>query len=490
MYQYIKKTLIVIPLIFLGSCFRQSVDQKKAPNAVSYDIQEALKQENVVPVVIIGSGPAGLSAALYMARAGMKAFVFAGPMPCGQLTQTTYIENWPGRERVLGLELMDDIKKQTVSFGATIIHDSVRELDINQWPFTIKTEDGRSFKALSVILATGATPRTLNIPGERDYWGKGVTTCAVCDAGFFTDKNVVIAGGGDSAIEMVFELTPHVKHVTVLVRKGSLRAAQAMQKKMEAYSNVTIEYYKEITQIYGNGQKVEAIDVYDNQTKTTQKRPIDGVFLAIGHDPNNAMLPKGIQLDEHGYVVMQGRTQETSIPGIFAAGEIQDPFYRQAIVASGEGVKAALDAASFLYGQGFSVDVGARLEQNFYDHFADPKKEILEITTIPELYEHVIKKKGVVVLDVYSMTCPCCIQMLPHLEVVAHKLDGQVNIVKMNYPLINKTIRVELSHKFDVHIRRLPTLIVFKDGVFQDINTRVMNKIEIYDYLSSFISKK
>lgn len=484
-----KIMVCVLPLVCIVACFKRSEAPSVEKVVLSYSLEKAIQEENVVPVVIVGSGPAGLSASLYIARAGMKSFVFAGPMPCGQLTQTTFIENWPGRDRVMGLDLMNDIKMQAQSFGATIIHDIVTDIDFKSWPFTLKTEEGKTFKALAVILATGATPRTLNIPGEKEYWGKGVTTCAVCDAGFFKNKEVVVSGGGDSAIEMVFELVPYVKKVTVLVRKGSMRAALAGQKKIQEFPNAVVEYHKEIHQIYGNGQSVVAIDVYDNETKTTEKRAIDGVFLAIGHDPNNKMLHGGVELDEHGYVVMQGRSQETSVHGVFAAGELQDPSYRQAIVAAGEGVKAALDTASFLYDIGFSVATGVTLEQNFFEHFSDVKKELQEISTVQELNQYVLNAKGVVVLDFYAVNCPCCVRMLPYLEAVAHKLEDRARIIKANFPIVKNTIHRELVFVHNIEAKSLPSLLVFKDGKLQDINTKVMNKVEIYNYIQQFCDK-
>jgi len=494
MRQIIKSTFSIITLFFLVSCYDYFSKTSKSDKSASfvhldYSIERALKKENVVPAVIIGSGPAGLSSALYLARAGMKAFIFAGSMPLGQLTQTTYVENWPGKEKVMGPELMDDMKKQAQSFGAELIYDIVTHVDFTSWPFKLKTEEGREFRALSVILATGATPKKLNVEGEQEYWGKGVTTCAVCDARFFKDKDVVIVGGGDSAIEMVFELSPYVKSVTVLVRKGSMRAAATGQKKVENYSNASIEYFKEVTKIYGNGEHVTAIDVYDNEKKTTEKRAIDGVFLAVGHNPNNKILSEGIALDEHGYLIMKERTQETSVRGVFAAGEIQDPYYRQAIVAAGEGAKAALDAASFLYEIGFNSEIGAELDKNFFEHFSDVKKELQEITTTQELEDLVMKAKGVVVLDFYSLDCPCCIQMLPHLEAVAHKLDGKVKILKTNYTLVKKTIYRDLALDYDIRIAKLPSLLVFKDGKIQDINTKVMNKKQLYAYLAPFLDE-
>ncbi len=492
MFQVIKTFLCVVSLAFLAACFNFMSKESKSKTSdihhQDYSLQQVVNQENVVPVVIIGSGPAGLTSALYVARAGMKAFVFAGSMPLGQLTQTTYIENWPGREKITGPELMDDMKNQVVSFGATIIYDIVTNIDFAHWPFQITTEEGRKFKALAVIVATGATPRKLGIEGESEYWGKGVSTCAVCDASFMKGKDVVISGGGDSAIEMVFELAPYAKTVTVLVRKGSMRAAVAGQKKIANYPNVSVEYYKEITKVYGDGEKVLAIDVYDNRDKKTEKRPIEGVFLAIGHDPNNKMIRSGIPLDEHGYLIMKERSQETMIPGVFAAGEIQDPFYRQAIVASGEGARAALDATSFLYEIGFNGEIGAQMDKNFFEHFSDAKQEIQEISTNEEFDNYVLNSKGVVVLDFYSLDCPCCIQMLPHLEAVAHKLEGKVKIIKTNYAKVKKGMyRYMVLDRNIEQIKKLPSLMVFKDGKLVGINPKVMNKKQLYDYFIGFV---
>lgn len=487
MRQTVKFFLLILPLVCLVACLKRSDDRANHSSSNQYHLSDALKEENVVPVAIIGSGPAGLSASLYVARAGMKAFVFAGPMPCGQLTQTMYIENWPGRERVIGMELMNDIQKQAESFGATIIHDTIISINFEKWPFTLQSEEGRVFKAMAVILATGATPKKLNVPGELAYFGQGVTTCAVCDAPNFKEKEVVISGGGDSAAEMVFELAPYVKKVTMLIRKDAMKAAVAMQKRVFEYPNFAVEYHKEIKEIYGNGEDVTAIDVYDNQTKKTERRSIDGVFLAIGHDPNNKMFQGGIALDEHGYVVMQGRTQQASVPGVFAAGEIQDPSYRQAIVAAGEGVKAALDATEFLYQMGFNSDIGVKLDQNFFEHFSDVKLELQQISENKELYDLVLHSKGLVLLDFYSTECPGCMRMLPILESVASKLAGKITILKTNYNKVRRTIFKELWNEHDIKVKKVPAMLVFKDGKLQEINTELMGKPQLMQYLQKFL---
>lgn len=488
MSQVLKFLLLIVPLTCLVACLNLSDKSSNGSSTpVEYDLSIALKQENVVPVAIIGSGPAGLTAALYVARAGMKAFVFAGPSPRGQLIETTFVDNWPGSPHVLGADLMQSIENQVLSFGAAIIHDTVTSVDFSVWPFALQTEDGRKFKAMSVVLATGAKPRRLNVPGEQEYFGKGVTTCAICDAPHFKDKDVVIVGGGDSAVEMAFELAPHAKKVTLLVRKDAMRAAAAMQKRLIDYPNASVAYHKEITEIYGNGSHVVAIDLYDNKSKQTVRQPIDGVFLAVGHDPNNKILQGGVDIDEHGYVVMSGRTQQASVPGVFAAGEIQDPSYRQAIVAAGEGAKAALDATSFLYELGFTSEIGALLDQKFFENFSDEKLEIKEIFENKELDDLVLNAKGLVLLDFFSTECPMCVRMLPVLEGVAQKLSGKVTILKTNYDKVRRTIFKELWNHHDIQVRNLPSLLVFKDGKLQDISTNYMSKVQLMEYLQKFM---
>lgn len=471
---------IILTFISISGCFFKKDD------SVHLDLTEALKLENVVPVAIIGSGPSGLSAALYVARAGMKAFVFGGPTPCGQLTQTTFIENWPGREKVLGADLMNDVKHQAEFFGACIINDTITSADFSKWPFTMKTEEGREFKAMSVILATGAHPKYLSVPGEKKFWGKGVTTCAVCDAPFFVGKNVVIVGGGDSAAEQVFELGPYVKKITLLVRGQSMRAAKLMQTRLLAYDNVEIEFNKQIKGIYGNDSGVTAIDVYDSQTHVVENRLIDGVFLAIGHTPNTEVFKKDLEVDDLGYLVMQGRSQQTSKKGIFAAGEVQDRTYRQAAVASGEGIKAALDATSFLYELGFNNKIGQVLENNFFENFSDERIELQEINLLSDFNQHVLRKQGLVVIDFYTKTCPGCIRMLPSLESLGHHLKDKITILKCN---VNNSIEImrELKWHRGLHVRNVPAIFIFKDGKFIARTNSVMSKKELFTFVNQYI---
>jgi len=481
---YLARVYYTLPIIFMVAFF-SGCFSKKNHEERHFDLSVALQVDNVVPVAIIGSGPAGLSAALYIARAGMKAFLFGGPTPCGQLTQTTFIENWPGREKVLGIDLMHDIKNQAEFFGACIINDTITYADFSTWPFTMRTEEGREFRALSVILGTGAYPKRLSVPGEKKFWGKGVTTCAVCDAPFFLKKNVVVVGGGDSAAEQVFELAPYANKVTVLVRGNEMRAAKIVYKRLLAYENVEIQYNKEVKAIHGD-TAVESIDVYDNKTKTTENRRIDGVFLAIGHVPNTELFKKDLDVDDFGYLKMKGRSQQTSMPGVFAAGEIQDSQYRQAAVASGEGIKAALDATSFLYELGFNMKVGQELEDNFFENFTDERIDLKDITLLSEFTEEIINQPGLVVLDFYSKTCPGCVRMLPSLESLSHHLQDKVKILKCN---TNNSIEIlrELKFKLGLSVKTVPTIFIFKDGKFVARTNEIMSRKELFAFVHQFI---
>lgn len=473
---------LLITLLGLSGC---GDNPPSGSSHLSYDMSKALSMEDVAPVVIVGSGPAGLTAAIYVARAGMKAFVFAGPQPCGQLTSTTFIENWPGRIKSMGPDLMNDIKEQAESFGACIINDTVTEIDFDSWPFAIKTDNGRSFSALSVIVATGATPRKLGIPGELKYWGKGVTTCAVCDAPLLKKKNAVIIGGGDTAAEQVFELAPYANHITMLVRKDFLRAGNAQQERVLAYDNVSIEFNKELKEVYGNGNEVTGIKVFDNKTNSLEDRDIDGVFLAIGHTPNSQLFPESIKR-KTGYLSMVGRSQGTKIPGVYAAGEIQDAVYRQAVVAAGEGAKAALDATGFLYEAGFNKDISNQLEEKFFETFSENRLDLVDITEVEEFNEQVLNRKGLVLFDFYADYCPGCIKMLPILGAVAHDFQGEVTIVKANHEKARSIIR-DLYFNHKVKVKRVPSLLVYKDGKHLETNSSIMSHKELTHYIESFL---
>ena len=302
-------------------------------------------------VAIIGSGPAGLTAAIYTARSGLQTIVFEGMAPGGQLMITTEVENFPAfPDGIQGPELMARIKQQAVKFGVEIVSGEVSSVELGSQPFIIET-GSKKFEAKAVILATGSSSRWLGLESEQKLRGKGVSACATCDGFFFKDKEIAVVGGGDAAIEEATFLTRFASKVTVIHRRDELRASKAMQEK--ALSNKKIEFAWDsvVEDILDVGQnKVTAVVLKNVKTNETRELPVEGVFVAIGHEPATGVFKGKVELDDHGYVVVKDNTR-TSVPGVFAAGDVKDPRYRQAISAAGSGCMAAIDAFKFIEGE-------------------------------------------------------------------------------------------------------------------------------------------
>jgi thioredoxin reductase (NADPH) len=298
-------------------------------------------------LIIIGAGPAGLTAAIYAARANLHPVVIEGPKPGGQLMDTTIIENWPGNEAIDGPTLMLSMRDHAKKLGATLLSESVVKVDFSKQPFALWTDRNNALTAHAVILATGASPNRLKVLGEQDYWGKGITTCAVCDAAFYKDKKVVIIGGGDTAMEEASFLKKFTKDITIIQLLDKLTASYAMQQRIIHDPDITILYNSTVTQFHGDGQRLNKITLKNQKTGTQEERAVDGAFLAIGLTPNTAIFKGQVGLDSHGYIVVTEHTK-TSVAGIFAAGDAQDYRYRQAITSAGAGCMAALDAEHYL----------------------------------------------------------------------------------------------------------------------------------------------
>lgn len=306
--------------------------------------------ESLANVIIIGSGPAGYTAAIYAARANLSPMLIAGMQPGGQLTLTSDVENWPGEPTgVLGADLMDKLKRQAERFGTTMINDTVTEIVGTSSPFTVKTAT-QSLQTKAVIIATGASAMWLGVPGEERLQGKGVSACATCDGFFFREKEIVVVGGGDTAMEEATFLTRFAKKVTVIHRRDEFRASKIMIEK--AKNNAKIEFLMNavIEEIVGDDH-VTGVRTRNVVTNEMQSISCDGVFMAIGHKPNTGFLNGLITLDEKGYIVTDPRSTATNISGIFACGDVMDHVYRQAVTAAGTGCMAALDAERWIEAQ-------------------------------------------------------------------------------------------------------------------------------------------
>lgn len=307
--------------------------------------------EKPISCAIIGAGPAGYTAAIYASRANLSPVLFEGMQPGGQLTTTTEVENFPGYPQgVNGPEMMGHLREQALRFGTDIRTKVIADVDFNSRPFKLTTDSGEVVEALTVIIATGASARYLGLPDEQKYLGMGVSACATCDGFFYRGRRVAVVGGGDTACEEALYLSTIAKEVFLIVRKPYLRASKVMQNRLTEAPNITILYNTVTEGLYGE-EVLEGARLVENAATDTERRyelPIDGFFLAIGHTPNTTLFEGKLALDEQGYIVVNSPSTRTSVPGVFAAGDVADPFYRQAINAAGSGCRAALDADRFL----------------------------------------------------------------------------------------------------------------------------------------------
>ncbi len=303
-------------------------------------------------VIIIGSGPAGLTAALYAARANLSPLVIEGFEAGGQLMLTTMVENWPGfRDGIMGPDLMAELRAQASRFGAEIVQGDVTSVDVSKRPFTVNVGE-KAFTAQALIIATGASAKWLELGVDKKLSGRGVSTCATCDGFFFKGRPVAVVGGGDTALEEAIYLSKLATHVTVIHRRDTLRASKVMQDKAMATPNISFVWNTEVVDIKDPDKgEVTSLVLRHNQTGDTSELAVDGVFIAIGHTPNTSLFKGQVALEDNGYIRTE-KGSRTSVPGVFAAGDVQDHVYRQAVTAAGSGCMAAIDAERFLAGTG------------------------------------------------------------------------------------------------------------------------------------------
>ena len=311
-------------------------------------VRQGVMSDDVRNVVIIGSGPAGLTAALYTARASLHPLVIEGLQPGGQLTITTMVENWPGhRDGVMGPQLMADMRAQAEHFGTAFLTGLVERVDFSSRPFALTLDSGQVLRAKTVIVATGATAKLLGLPSEMKLMGRGVSTCATCDGFFFRNRPVAIVGGGDTALEEAIYLAKLASHVTVIHRRDTLRASKIMQDKAFANPKISFRWHTAVDEILSDERgDVNRARLRNVQTGELEELAVDGVFVAIGHTPNTQLFKGVLDMDEGGYLVTTGT--RTNVPGVYAAGDVQDQEYRQAITSAGTGCMAAMDAERWL----------------------------------------------------------------------------------------------------------------------------------------------
>lgn len=306
------------------------------------------KQQEHVHLLIIGSGPAGYTAAIYAARANLKPVLYQGIQPGGQLTITTEVENYPGYpEGIQGPEMMVDFEKQATRMGADIRYGLATSVDFSKQPYKVTIDEEKEITADAIIIATGASAKWLGLPSEQRLNGSGVSACAVCDGFFFRGKEVAIVGAGDTAAEEALYLSKMCSTVHMLVRRHEMRASKVMQDRVLKTSNIIVYWNSETDEVLGDN-KVEAIRILNNKTQEKKEIPVSAFFVAIGHQPNSAIFKDYLELDEQDYIVTVPGSSRTTVEGVFACGDVQDKIYRQAVTAAGSGCMAALDAERYL----------------------------------------------------------------------------------------------------------------------------------------------
>jgi len=310
-----------------------------------------MKEKINIEVLIIGSGPAGYTAAIYAARANLKPHLVSGLEPGGQLTITTDVENYPGYgDTIQGPWLMEEMKKQSLNVGTIIHNDLVTEVDFNSYPFISKTDSGLIFESKTVIISTGAQARWLGIKSEEKFKGYGISACATCDGFFFKDQKVAVIGGGNSAVEEALYLTNFASKVTLIHRRDELRAEKILQDRLFKNPKINVIWNKTVVEFIGNDKKpsLETLVLKDTKDNSESKLSVNGAFVAIGHDPSTSLFINKVQMDKDNYIITKPDSTETSIEGIYAAGDVKDKIYRQAVTAAGMGCMAALEAEKFI----------------------------------------------------------------------------------------------------------------------------------------------
>ena len=309
-------------------------------------------------LLVLGSGPAGYTAAIYAARAGLQPIVVQGIQPGGQLTTTTDVENYPGFRNVIqGPWLMEEMQAQSEHVGTKIVWDHVVEVDFSRRPFVLKGDGGTEYHADALVIATGAQAKWLNLPSEEHMKGRGASACATCDGFFYRGKKVAVIGGGNTAVEEALYLTNHSHDVTLIHRRDGLRAEKILQDRLFAHPNIKIMWDSEVAEFVGGGmpEALVGLDVRNVKTGSISRIDVEGAFVAIGHKPATELFEGKLKLDSDGYIQVETGTTRTSVPGVFACGDVMDKIYRQAVTAAGTGCMAALDAEKFLAAEEFEA---------------------------------------------------------------------------------------------------------------------------------------
>lgn len=409
---------------------------------------------NIVPVAVIGSGPAGLTAALYTARAHLPTVVFTGSDVGGQLTEARFVENWPSKQKESGAQLMEELQKQVGQFGAKLVEGSVSKVDFSSYPYALFLDSGEEITALSCIIATGGDQKKLSIPGVDEYWGKGIGICTICDAPFDKDKEVAIVGSSDITCDMVLQLREFAKHIYVCVPGERMEAAAVNQKYLQESKNVTILLNTDVKKINGDGKQLSGIEIADKKTGKKSQLPVQSFYFAFGFKPSTELFRGQLVRDKNEYIKVYNGTKATSKPLIFAAGTVIDPIYQKGLISASMGAQAAIDLIPRLQDAGFSDELEHSIQDQLYKKIK-PESAIVPISSGKELQVQ-LKKNGLVLVEFYGQNCKFCKEVDPIIQELAKELKD-VTIVQFN---VQKEYEIIQSYKLE----HKPTFILFKDG--------------------------
>lgn len=422
-------------------------------------------KEEIKKVVVLGGGIGGMASALYLKRAGYDPVIIEGSLPGGEITKSHMVQNWPGEIEISGSDLIEKFQAQMVANDVEILREEVVGVDFSKRPFQIKTVslDGEKkaskLLAKSCVIAMGATPNLLKIPGESTYWGKGVSSCAVCDGAFFKGLVVGVVGGGDAAILEALYLSDLAKKVYLFVRKDHFRAKEKNRvQALLSRKNVEPLFETEVEKILGDEEEVQAVVV--KRKGKEEKIDLSALFLAIGSSPNSQIFQGKLKLDEAGYITLV-KGQQTSVPGVFAIGDIADPFYKQAICAAADGCKASFGVESYLLDQETSPKVVS---------------DVVEIKSKEQFEEFLSQKEGLYVIDFYATWCGPCKKVFPVVEESAHLLKDKIFFAKVNVDQ-----QMELCKRYQ--IRAMPTVLLVNEK--GEVISRKVGPSEIVDLLKN-----
>jgi thioredoxin reductase (NADPH) len=448
-----------------------------------FTLEKALEKNKFIPVLIIGSGPAGLSAALYTARAKLPTIVLSGDQPGGTLADVREIENWPGKRKASGEDTIEDLENQAMHFGADLINDTVESIDLSSWPYVVKTRDGKTINALTIIIATGRIAKTLDVPGVKEFWGHGVGVCTICDAPFHKDHDVAVVGGGDTAGDRALQLAAFANKVYMIVKDSVLDASGFVQDYIKKNPKIEVLYNTELQEIMGKDDSVTGAKILDSKTRKSREISIKGIYFAIGWHPNSDLVQKQLKLQNGGFIWVDGQTQHTSKSGVFAVGDVMDPLYGKAGVSTGSGIKGGMDAIKFLQKIGIEPGFSEKYPEKIYKYESQEQQEIPTIIHLAELKNIITQTKNPIILDFYTDSCPSCKALMPHLKTLAAQYAKNIKIIKVNFEKAHEIVK-------EYSIASVPYLVVLNNGKEVKRSKTIRTKDSLEKLIKSILEKE